>query len=822
MHFIYFLRAYPVYIKIIDLNLLVKTLVVSYSYYKEQLMGVLEFFGTLIKNDITASSIKNNFKDKMTINHFLLDFNSIAHVSSQKVIADVNGFMQAVLSNIYNGRPINTEILNSRFEKYGMTDLQKKISEQTDPVDIIRIFRLHFNDKFMDKLIITLIIKTLLILVKTYCDDKSLRTLMIAIDGVPSKGKMVEQKQRRYLGAITEAYKRKILHKYRDYLKDQPDFVYASTRWSVKWSRNKITPGTAFMNKMVNYLNSDSIVQKIKRNRPNLNYVLSDMYEVGEGEKKIVNYVTKYMPNTDDTVVVYSPDADMILLCMLMPVKRLYMLRHNQQTSAQVGDNIYDLIDILSLKNNISYYINNHPDYAKSEFEIDRINRDIVCISTLFGNDFVPKIETLNVKKSFQNIMDAYLKTLLKFSDKNYYLVKNGKTEYKLNFSFLKEIIRNLLPEEKDFIKHNNLYRQYITIGQIKNVFSYMEISSENLVSTYNWFRREYDQLKNAIKNNGDLGYFETHEQFMSALKKSAVVIMDGQCVNTSYLTNKEMIKLLTEFYDQYRDFPWLNINLNTWSHSISDPRHKKIVKERKYNDYQKEVYQFENMLDQYYTKLNAEPLELSQNKIPAYYQKYFHVELSDSKSGLTPEAKDVMEDYIQGMLWVFNYYFNDMTYVNTWYYKHERAPLIMHILMYLDSIDLEYFNHIYEGLSKYQVPDLKTYFNPIEQLIYVSPMTEDIIKLLPLNYQEYILSDSLDPFLRNYFIDINDIANKLWSQTVSDDVDCHSIPYFNKCLIKSISKPTASDDKMFLRAIRKVKPTAVSIRRSKSELPDY
>ena len=99
--------------------------------------------------------------------------------------------------------------------------------------------------------------------------------------------------------------------------------------------------------------------------------------------------------------MIYSPDADVILLCMLFPVKKLYMLRYNQQTSPQAG-NIYDLIDIRMLKSNISYYINNNPDYSKENFEIDRINYDIVCISSLFGNDFVPKMETLMLKKGFK------------------------------------------------------------------------------------------------------------------------------------------------------------------------------------------------------------------------------------------------------------------------------------------------------------------------------------------------------------------------------------------------------------------------------------
>lgn len=783
-------------------------------------MGVLEFFGTLIKNDITSTSIRTNFTDRMMINHLLMDFNSLIHTGSQRILIDVNVFLQMVLKNLYQQRSINTLVFNEKFEKYKMGHIQKKINQNTDPNDVIKMFQEHFDEAFMDKLIITLVINTVLHIIRTYCHNKSIETVMFAIDGVPSKGKMVEQKQRRYMGAITEGYKQKILVNYQDYLENQDDYIYLATKKAIRWSRNKITPGTAFMDKLVGYLRSDKIQAKLKVNRSKMEIIISDMHEVGEGEKKIVNYVNQYLVNTDESVMVYSPDADMILLCMLLPVKKLYMLRHNQQTSAQANKNIYDLIDIRLLKSNISYYINNHPNYAKEEFDMERINNDIVCISTLFGNDFVPKMETINVKQGFQTIMDAYLKTLIQLKDKGYYLVHQNKVGYKLNFSFLKSIFRYLLPYENDFIKHNNLYGQYMTIGQIKYVFDYMEINSENLVSTFNYFRKEYENLKHDIKQNANLIHYETNNQFMTSLKRALVVVMEDQPVNTTYLTNKELTKLLRDFYRKKHDFPWLNINLNTWSHSITDQRHQKLLKDKKPNDYQKEVYRFENMLDEYYTKFNAQPLNLSRAKVPDFYQNYFGIKLSNGE--LTKEANQVMHDYVEGLLWVFNYYFNDMTYVNRWYYQHERAPLMTHILKFLDGVTLDYFNEIMTNLDTYQVTDLKAYFNPIEQLMYVSPMTNDIIKLLPQNYRKYIKSNKLDPFLQVYFLDIDEITERLWREKISSEVDCHSIIYFNKCLVSSIGKPTLNDDKLFLQAVRKIKPTDISKKRSESVGPTF
>lgn len=784
-------------------------------------MGILSYFANLIKNDVTASAIRTDFREKMAINHLLMDFNSIIHTSSQRLVNDINIFLELVLKSLYNHRPVTNIVFTEKFQKYKMEHIQKKINHNTDPNVVIKIFKDFFTDDLLDKLVITMVINTVLNIVRTYCNNKAIKTLMLAIDGVPSKGKMIEQRQRRYLGAIQAEYEKKIFNNYKEYLLKQPDYVYLAIKDSIKWSKNKITPGTAFMHKLVSYLKSEKIQKKFKTNRPDMEVIISDMYEIGEGEKKIVNYVNEYLVNTEETVVIYSPDADMILLCILLHVKKIYMLRHNQQTSKET--NIYDLIDIRMLKSNISYYINNNPNFSKEEFDIDRINYDLVCMSTLFGNDFVPKMETLDVAKGFQNIMDAYLKTLLQLKVKNYYLVKMNGNKQRLNLTFLKTLLEFLVKDEDDFIKYNDLYAKYINLGQIKNVFDYVDINPENLVSVYQEFMREYENLKNVIKNNGNYTYFLTHDQFMSSLKKCLRVEIDGATVNTSYLTNKELVRLLQDYYRKNREFPRVTINLNTRSHSINDKYHQNKLKEAHItNDYQKELYKFRNMLDQYYVKFNAQPLSLTKNKIGDYYMEYFGTQLFDEKNRLTKDATKVMYDYTEGLLWVFDYYFNDPSYINYWYYHHERAPLMRHLLMFLNSIDTEYFNKILDSLDKYHVDDLKTYFNPLEQLIYVSPMTPGIIKLLPVNYQKYITSDKLDPFLRLFFIDINEFVSRLWKDYVSKDVDCHGIPFLNKCNVKSIGKPTNSDDKQFLKAIRKVEPSETSKRRSKNKEPDY
>lgn len=757
-------------------------------------MGILEFFGTLVKNGITASAIQSNYEQSLATAHLLIDFNSIIHVASQKVLLDVNLFMQTVLVATYEHTTLNTDKLHYLFDRYRAIHLKQLI--ESDPIaqKIVTHFHHHFNEKYLDKLVIGEVIHTLLTIVQTFGKTNQLKTLLLAFDGVPSKGKMMEQRQRRYLGAITEAYETRLLRKYKEYLLTEPNYIYLATRYAIQWSRNKITPGTFFMDKLARYLNDTKIQLKLKRSQKQMIVVVNDTNHLGEGEKKIVNYVHQYLQNTSDSVTVYSPDADMILLCMLMPLKQVYMLRYNQQTSNT------DLIDILHLKEAISYYVNQS---GLTYFDVNSVNRDIVCISTLFGNDFVPKIETLNVKRGFQTVMDAYLKTLKHFSvTTDQYLVMNFENQYILNFHFLLQYIEQLLPEEADFIKHNPLYNRYIQTGLIKYVFEDSIIDQSNIVTIVHHFQKEYTGLKNAIKSNNDLTYYQTNHSFIQSLKRCILIVVNGEPVNVSYLTAKQLIAVIIDYYNQYNQFPRLTINLNTRSNSMKDFIHQKATEGL--NAYQKEKYQFIKMLDEYHLKFNAQPLDLTKDKVNDYYKRYFHISLLQ-RGRLSDRAKTLMHTYVEGIVWVFQYYFNDSSYINRWYYPHERAPLLLHIYRYLQEMQATDFNQISVQLKKYRVKKTSSYFSPIEQLIYVSPITPTTLKLYPAHYVQFLTSSSLPLFLQNYFLDINQIVNDLWNQKVSTNMDCRSIPYFNKCNLAAITKPSATDDIQFLKYIRRV-----------------
>ena len=117
-------------------------------------MGVLEFFSTLVRTDITSSAIKKNFKEKLKIDYLMIDFNSIIHVSSQNIVSEINSFMRTILKNLYTGHSVGLVRLTELFTKYKMTNIQSKIKPGTEPNIVIDLFKSHFDDAYLDKLII--------------------------------------------------------------------------------------------------------------------------------------------------------------------------------------------------------------------------------------------------------------------------------------------------------------------------------------------------------------------------------------------------------------------------------------------------------------------------------------------------------------------------------------------------------------------------------------------------------------------------------------------------------------------------------------------
>ena len=189
------------------------------------------------------------------------------------------------------------------------------------------------------------------------------RTVFVAVDGVPPRAKMHQQRMRRFMSA-----------------------------WRTErgidagvWDKNAITPGTAFMASLADALHAYAAGYS-----SGLDVEVSDATAKGEGEQKMFGRM-RARPSKD--VVVYGLDADLLLMAMLFPGHDAVRVVREQGAGQ---DDAMQIVDVKALVRGVSAAMA-HP----SDFDEDVIGsrvRDFVALTLLLGNDFVPALPGMRIR----------------------------------------------------------------------------------------------------------------------------------------------------------------------------------------------------------------------------------------------------------------------------------------------------------------------------------------------------------------------------------------------------------------------------------------
>ena len=328
---------------------------------------------------------------------------------------------------------------------------------------------------FLDNIIINHIKFFLLDFLKSF----NTQLIYISIDGVPTKAKIVEQKKRRFNGEFEKYMKLNILEKYTDKLQgDENDPInkYKFIKNKINWSRNAISPGTNFMKKLTIYLKSVEFKNEINKLLPKIDndkLIISSFDEKNEGEKKIMDFLDNLNNSKNKKICIYSPDSDLILLSMILKNKNLnkYVLRMDQQKSKD--SYYYDLININSLEESLYNFL------ESSNLSKDEIINDIVFIFTIFGDDFLHKIESYNVKYDIKLILEKY-----KLFGKR--ILKDENNIIKINYKNFVEFLKILVEQENEIIIRN-FKNKYFKKYNYDNLSKYeVEIYKfENMIGQY-------------------------------------------------------------------------------------------------------------------------------------------------------------------------------------------------------------------------------------------------------------------------------------------------------------------------------------------------
>ena len=366
-------------------------------------MGIERFFSSINRNFNVVDEVKNQ---KIKCKTLLIDFNSIIHTVSSKLIKELN------------------QKGSTKYADFKIDDIEE---------------------------IILLEVKNYLSELFAIVDTSNL--IYIAIDGVPTFSKIIEQKKRRFIGDLIE----QLLSKF-----------------SLPFSFNKslISPGTKFMDKVITLLKDKSFNREI---------LISDSNEKGEGEFKILDYI---LNNNLDDVIIYSPDADLIILSMIIWVNsgdknnnsgdknnnsgdknnnsgdknfKIQILRYDQNT---------EILNIIYINHLIDYLFSYFEDRVKNTINIKKYISDLCFIFTVFGNDFLPRIEEININMDFYLVLDAYI---INYIDNGYLLNDNLDIVPKALFNYL-----SFLNQYETFLlkRNDNMYKfQNFNYAQTINLY---------------------------------------------------------------------------------------------------------------------------------------------------------------------------------------------------------------------------------------------------------------------------------------------------------------------------------------------------------------
>lgn len=738
-------------------------------------MGIERFFSSIEQNNVTNLNDSFTYKLQKSLDsdYLLVDFNSIIHITSATVVSDMNYLLYHIINFTYKGDNKFSNIINTYEIKL---DIDTEL-HYTQLVDYLTLDKLN-------EIVLNKVKEFVFNMLQNFVNPNKLKYLYIAVDGVPNKCKMIEQKKRRFMAAVVGELKNKIFLKYEsDLMKDKNRYLYEKNK--INWHKIYISPGTQFMNSVDSMLSEGEFKKKLSKVLKNLKkYTYSGTNEFGEGEKKIVDYA--YDNDISENITVYSPDSDMTLLCLLLSnkFKKITIMRHNQQ------ENNYDIIDVDTLRKNMVNYVLNYIKIKDTKFsgklDSNSIINDIVFILTIFGNDFLPKLESFNVKYDFDKIINKYIKILM---ENNFtYIIKGNE----VNQNMFTKLMKVLHEEEGKNLQKQYISFQYQNYDKLKKILGATHDNFVEVINNFIFKLREFNKQikKDSIKKSY---WLNNENDFISKLMK---------LTNLQIRVNDDnFIDNYIKYYKQHNQLPEVRVTFKRYSRSLKNPHFTqaleksmaKIDPNMKITKYDEENFKLDNMLDEYAKKLNASSLNLGyvsidrktyvwkaedvKKGVERYYYDFFGISSPDNIKN--PEMSKLLNEYIEGLMWVFNYYYlsNGSKYSkpNIWFYKYTHAPLLTQLYHFMMQQKDGYLSNLIHGLDKYVV-NLKDYFKPEEHLMYVSPV-EVYPEIIPTKYKNKISSK----------IDIHKIVEEIWKNEISDEIDCRGVLFLNKCHINEI-----------------------------------
>ena len=586
-----------------------------------------------------------------------------------------------------------------------------------------------------------------------YCDKviriiRPRKLIYMAIDGVAPRAKMNQQRSRRFRAALNAEQSERISAQIEQEWKNKglpTDFLEEKKKNKFKFDSNCITPGTDFLDQC-----SKAVKAYIKSRINNdplwsgLNIIFSDASVPGEGEHKILDFIRTqrtydtYDPNTYHCI--YGADADLIMLSLIMHEPHFCVIReslndkyylvcekckrhgHRKEECDEVTGKFIrskatkeeikaynkekiDEIEFSLIKIDIlrEYLQLEFKDLINKEFDLERIIDDFVFLCFLVGNDFLPNMPSLKIREGAIDAL-VYLYRKIRPEMNNY--LTNG--EGKLNLKELEILFSKLSLVEDKFFK-NEIESRLRDEQFRKNNKVFLANKGKN--SLLNTFRSINNQTSK--EESKDLNLQKSTKNNSGNSDEIDLVDVVGNYMSIEKDENLQ------------KEFGLEELNKN------GEAKLKKIITEAIYEENNQKVAAYEDKI-----KLGETGWK------ERYYMEKFHVSPDvNNKQALYDLKEKIKQYYIEGLCWVFEYYYNGCVSWS-WFYPFHYAPFASD-LVNINKLNIKF--------------DLNRPFYAFEQLLSVLPPYS--ADALPLSFQK-LMKDPQSPisdfYPSNIKLDIN------------------------------------------------------------------
>ena len=497
---------------------------------------------------------------------------------------------------------------------------------------------------------------------------KPKKSIFFSIDGVAPRAKMNNQRHRRFRTSKKQ--------------KDLDEFLLKDLKLNpnlINFKNNSISPGTEFMielNKHIKFF----IKKKINEDFfwKDKKIYLSSGDVPGEGEHKILDFIRGWKQskefNLNDTHCIYGNDSDLVLLSLITHLPNIMLLKEehifnnneivNSATDRVIEEPKMTVIFVNLLREYLELEFVNVFD--KGVFDINKVLDDFVLFSFFIGNDFLHQLYCMNTK--YGNF-DQFMSILNSFYKKEQKYLTDG---FKINWDVWGRLLDDFLHFEQRMVK--------TTIREFDYKISDLE---QNKI---------YQQLKQDMKEET----IENEFDYKLSFKKK-----ESQRTNVRKLTHEESMEISSDDENEKKALDDL----------IEEEKSKKYLIE--FQDQHQKLVTAKTIMETILDKMQKK-----ENYKNFYYKKYFNF----SEEDLQKKIEEVCEAYLNGIDFVFKYYYVSCPSWD-WYYPYPISPLLTDIYSYIKKKlkNNENFKYTYPKSS----PLL-----PYHQLLFILPKSS--LVLLP------------------------------------------------------------------------------------------